>query len=164
MGRQRRAKSTKGAPPIRLAPLLVCFLAGSVLTVLGLWHWGVLGPQAPLEIPPAPGAPEAAGLSRREALERLLTPAARWSQRDLERPMVWTGTLEPAESVVQWNARISAGVESLGLEILEGREEILTRPRGRPLTRLTLVVGDAGEVLATLVVEAVRSPSLPPAF
>ncbi len=112
----------------------------------------------------APGAASEPAVSRLEALEQLLAPAARWRQRDPGVPMVWTGTLGPPETLVQWNARISAGVEALGLEILEGREEILTRSRGRPLGRLTLVVGDAGEILATIVVEAVRPPALPPAF
>lgn len=167
MGGRRRAKGTRGAASRRLAPLLIFFLGGSLLTVLALWHWGVLGPR-PLHPAPAPDREPAAlaepAVPRAEALAALLEPAARWRRRDMGPPMSWTGAIDVSESLLQWNARVTAGVEKLGLQVLEGQEEIVDLARGGARARLTLIIGTAEEVLATLVVEAARPRETPPAF
>ena len=135
--------------------------------MIGLWHWGVLGPR---QLRPAP-APDrvravsaALAVPRAEALAALLEPAARWRRRDMGPPMQWTGAIDASESLMQWNARVTAGVEGMGLEVIEGREEILELVKGGTRARLTLVIGSTEEVLATLAVEAVRPRSTPPAF
>ncbi len=168
MGARRRPRrTTGGAASRRLTPLLVCFLGGCLVTVLVLWHWGVLG-RGPA--PPTPIADQvqasAGELSppRAEALTALLEPAARWRRRDMGPPLSWTGAIDGSESLLQWNARITAGVEKLGLQVLEGREEIVNPARGAARARLTLVIGTAEEVLANLVIEADRSRATPPAF
>lgn len=164
---------TRGAASGRLAPLLICFLGGSLLTVMGLWHWGALGFR---QQPPAPGPDPGRATSAKPAppvqlaaprpgdLAALLEPVARWRRRDPGPPMSWTGAIDTSESLLQWNARVAAGIEALGLQVLEGREEIVDLARGGGRAQLTLVIGTAEEVVATLVVEAVRPRTTPPAF
>jgi hypothetical protein len=132
----------------------------TVYLLLGGWNRGGQGS------PPAPD-PAAAGaeLQRRaDLLATILLPQAEWLRRESALPMEWEGRLPSSESLVQWNARVSAGIEGLGLEVFDGREEVIARAGKWPLQRLTLTVGGAGELLATIVIETSRSPALPPTF
>lgn len=160
--RAKTSKRTKGLDPARFGPFALAFLAGCLATVLILWGAGLIhrghSPSASPE--------ESAALleGRVAALSALLLPQADWRRRELSIPMEWIGQVSSSESLVQWNAQVSAGIRGLGLEVLEGREEVVTRPGKWPLQRLTLVVGAAGEALATIIVETTRSPTLPAAF
>jgi hypothetical protein len=140
----------------------VAFLAGglTVYLLFGGWNRPHQGR------PPAPDPGAAAAELQRQAdlLATVLLPQAEWIRRELALPMEWEGCLPSAESLVQWNARVSAGIEGLGLQVLDGREEVISRAGKWPLQRLTLIVGGAGEILATIVIETSRSPDLPPPF
>ncbi len=161
MGTSRKERTRWGVLPIRLTPLFAAFVTGCLAAILILWRLGALSPAAPSGPPPAP-PPSLA--ERAEALSAMLLPQAEWRRRDGGVPMVWDGRLPAEESLIQWNARVSAGVQALGLEVLEGREEIIHNAGKWPLQRLTLVIGHAGRVVATLMVETTRSPSLPAPF
>jgi hypothetical protein len=78
--------------------------------------------------------------------------------------MEWVGELRSSDSLIQCNGRISTLLEALGLEVLDGREQLEEGPGQTVLQRLNLVIGRAGEVLGTIAIEARRDPSLPPAF
>lgn len=150
----------------RPGPLLITFLIGGALVFLGLGlsgriHW---------ETDSADGDRVAAATPRvdRETTAAMLTavlePQAEWRTRGPAIPLNWCGEIGSDESLVQWNARVTALCERLGLEVIAGTEEIIER-RGRwPLQRLTLVAALGGETLATLVVEDTRPPTVPPTF
>ncbi|MCK4305498.1 MAG: hypothetical protein KAY24_14775 [Candidatus Eisenbacteria sp.] len=162
MGPRRKKGKTSGSRLLRLGPFFLTFLAGGVATLLLLWVGGVLR----WDGKPDPGAANEPECLRAQAngLAAILLPQAEWHSRDTTLPMEWVGRLRSSESLIQWNARVSAGIQSLGMDVLEGREEILERVGQWPLQRLTLVVGSGGETLATVIVETSRSPNLPPPF
>jgi len=117
---------------------------------------------------PAPAAPvPVPGPSPAELLVRLRTALhaeARWEREGIGQPPEWRGTLKEGESLVHWNARVSGAIEGAGLQIREGREDLLERGPGVTAQRLTLEVGTAEALLARVVVETKRSPYLPPTF
>ncbi len=160
--RSRKQRNPGGSTLARLGPLLLPFLAGGLVVFL------LMGGFAHLRLPlrEAPVVPNAAlhAQQRLTALEAVLLPQAEWHHRELDPPLEWLGRLPSSQSLVQWNARVSAGIRALGMEVLEGQEDIIERPGSWPLQRLTLVVGEAGEMLATIVVETTRSPETPMPF
>ncbi len=156
----RRKKQKTGLSLGWLGPLLVSFVAGG-LTVYFLMSSGHL----------VPLGDDAADIhlselrdARLQLLETLLLPQARWTARELSEPIDWQGSLPDSVSLVQWNARITQGVQSLGFEILSGAEEVIPRAGRWPLQRLTLEVGESGLPLGRIMVETSRSPRLPQAF
>jgi hypothetical protein len=125
--------------------------------------WTLLPPRATVPAAPAP----APGPSPAELLVRLRTALhgeAKWEREGIGQPPEWRGTLKEGESLVHWNARVSAAIEGTGLKVRNGREELLERGPGVTMQRLTLEVGTAEAVLASVVVETRRSPYLPPTF
>ncbi|MBD3237360.1 MAG: hypothetical protein GF330_11690 [Candidatus Eisenbacteria bacterium] len=160
----RRASRSRLQVP-RPGPLLIAFLAGGALVLLALGLSGRVRWNAPAqrETPVTAGVPVDPETTA-ALLAAVLEPQADWERHDASPPLQWRGRVAAEESLVQWNARVSALCERLGLQIVSGTEEIIER-RGRwPLQRVTLVAALAGETLATLVVEAPRPPTVPPAF
>lgn len=177
MGRRRKGSRFRryGLPLIAAAALAGC--AAFLLLI------GPSSTRSPASHPvtslPAAGdasatpAPEAGGLRGESVgasagdLDRLaavLAPAARWRVARSGVPALWEGRIEEGETLVHWNARVTAGIERAGLEVLEASEELLQQ-RGRiPLQRLTMRVGSEGRALAEVRVEALRAAELPPAF
>lgn len=146
----------------RIGPFFLAFVAG------GLTLWLLLLGSGKLRTTEAAGTdPVARGavrVAKTSALAELLLPQADWIRRDSGLPMHWFGEVPSSESLVQWHARLSAAIRGMGLEILEGEEEITPQPRAWPSQRLTLAIGDGGELLATIVIETTRSPALPEVF
>lgn len=149
----------------RLSPLVWSFLAGGVVVflILGLCNRILWGHHS--ESGERDAKVTAAEQSRRvEQLATLLHPLADWDATEVSCPLEWKGRIPSSESLVQWNAWASSAMQSLGLEVFAGTEEIIER-RGRwPLQRLTLIGGISGETLATIVIETPRRQELPPAF
>ena len=94
----------------------------------------------------------------------MLHGEAEWEREGIGQPAEWRGKLRGSESLVHWNARVSAAIEGAGLQVGSGREELLDRKGGGTTQRLTLEVGTGAEPLAMVVVETRRSPYLPPSF
>lgn len=161
MGRKRRRMRLG---PFRLGPVFVAFLTGGALLLVALGisgriRWG----RHPV---PAPTA-TATAWNRdacMSALVGFLRPQANWRDSAIACPLHWTGEIPAASSLIQWNARVSRALADLGLEIVSGTEEVIERRSRRPMQRLTLVAGRAGETLATIVVECQRPPQLSPVF
>jgi hypothetical protein len=139
-------------------------LAGFALVLVLAGRFG-RGPGAPA----APGAVVAPAATTRvtqplERLAQVLTPAAEWELERVGNPPRWEGRLPGGESMVHWNARITAEIEAAGLQVLDATEELVDRRGRSPLQRLRLDVGLAGERLAVIVVETGRSAALAPSF
>jgi hypothetical protein len=98
------------------------------------------------------------------ALVDFLSDKAKWRSRNAACPLDWKGELPGAASLIQWNATVTKAMESFGLEVLRGTEEIVDGRGRRPVHRLTLVAGRAGETLATITVEAPRPTQVSPVF
>lgn len=140
---------------------------GIALTVVALIvvtrPWTLLPERTPAAAAPIP----APGPTPAELLVRLRTALhdeARWEREGIGHPPEWRGTLRDGESLVHWNARVSAVLEGAGLTIREGREDLLERAPGTTMQRLTLELGTPEGVLGHVVVETKRSPYLPPSF
>jgi hypothetical protein len=158
--RRKRASGSKRSGAFLLPALIVLALG----VLVGMTHPWTLLPQArpsPDESPVKPVL-SAAELTRR--LAAILEREAQWQEKGAGQPPEWRGKLPEKESLVHWNARISAAIEAAGLQVQSGTEELLERENGSPVQRLTLEVGGGGERLARIVVETRRSPYLPPSF
>ena len=148
-----------------LGSLFVLALLGGFAVLLVLS--GRIGRRAPVASAPGAVVAPAAVTRVTQPLDRLaqvLGPAAEWQLERAGNPPRGEGRLPSGESMVHWNARVSAEIEAAGLQILDAAEELENR-RGRPpLQRLRLKVGLAGEPLAIIVVETGRSAALAPPF
>ncbi|MFH1143492.1 MAG: hypothetical protein V1774_03010 [Candidatus Eisenbacteria bacterium] len=97
-------------------------------------------------------------------LAAILEKRATWEVRAEGIGSEWLGRIPQGMSLVHWNAETTSALESAGLEVLAGREDLIDRRGRAPLQRLTLEIGVMGEFLATVVVETTRQSSLPTAF
>ena len=99
-----------------------------------------------------------------DRLARVLAGRADWEIEHAGTPPRWEGRIADSESMIHWNARVSAEIEQAGLQILDATEELIDR-RGRPpLQRLRMRIAEGGDPVAVVVVETSRSSALPPAF
>jgi hypothetical protein len=148
-----------------LGSLLVFALLAGFAIVLVLT--GRIGRRAPDASAPGVVVAPAAATRVTQPLERLaqvLGPAAEWQLERVGNPPRWEGRLPGGESMVHWNARVSAEIEAAGLQVLDATEELENRRGRAPLQRLRIKVGLAGEPLAIIVVETGRSAALAPPF
>jgi len=160
MGRSRRTGSSSPRHLIPLSAFLALVAFVAILLLVGPSR----RPAEPVA-PPASGAPAPLPVpGSLDRLTELLAPAAHWHLARAGVPPRWEGRIEGGETLIHWNARMSAAIEALGLEVLDAREELLERRGRQPMQRLTLRLGLAGETTAVVLVETARSAALPPAF
>jgi len=159
--RKRKRASGRKRSGAFLYPVLIVAALATLLLILRPWTLiPRSAPAASAPIPPPP--PSSTELLVR--LRTLLQDEAEWRRQGTGQPPEWSGKLRGEESMVHWNARVSAAIEAAGMQVREGTEELIERQGGGTLQRLTLEVGSGAETLATIVVETRRSPYLPPTF
>lgn len=160
-GRRRKRASGRRRSGAFLLPLLGGLAFVALVAVVRPWTLVPRHAPAPAALP-LPTAPSPAEMLVR--LRTVLHGEAEWEREGIGQPPEWRGKLRDGEALVHWNARVSGAIEGAGLQVRDGREELLDRPGGVTLQRLTLEVGTEQAVLAIVVVETRRSPYLPPTF
>ncbi len=146
-----------------IGPVLLAFLAGALAIIIA-----TTGNYLPWQNkPPEEKIEEQTELIelRLEALSIFLRGQADWIESNPALVKGWSGDLVETESLVQWNAAIVDGVESIGLCVLSGHEEIIPRRNRLPIQQLTLVIGDeVGDYVTTVCVRKPRRGNLLVAF
>jgi hypothetical protein len=159
----RKRKSKKGSVLSGVGPVFLSFIIGAVMVMFlvggGYLPWLVPQERAESELQTTVDD------LRLKALKIFLDGQADWQGGEPGIGSGWEGRLPNSESLVQWNARITDGIEAIGLQVLSGQEEIVHRKNRQPLQRLTMTIGEeTGEFLTTVMVEIVRSDNLPSVF